>query len=230
MVDEIRVQINLLRLGGKPDVIFGAACSGPCHVSWSSYYYILAPDSKNWDDRLSGKKYDVGWVLKVSFPDPDITPPSLTLTMRRWSESRIQNWDLANKLCYSAHGGPGPPPPTHKGKQLWLIITWNAMIVVTGNQGHVIILILTWDSWWEGNQLPALSSRSLSRHCHTWEPGPSLGTDTETWASISLKTAQQIPVCRALPCFHPEIICFCWMNRVLRTLYILPHHLCLMNP
>ena len=61
--------------------------------------------------------------------------------------------------------GPDPPPPTHKGKQLWLIITWNAMIVVTGNQGHVIILILTWDSWWEGNQLPALSSRSLSWHC-----------------------------------------------------------------
>ena len=50
MVDEIRVQINLLRLGGKLDAKFRAPCSGPCagcHVSWSSYYYILAPDSKN---------------------------------------------------------------------------------------------------------------------------------------------------------------------------------------
>ena len=122
-------------------------------------------------------------------------------------------------------------PQRKTALKLWLIITWNAMIVVTGNQGQVIILILTWDGW-EGNQLPALSSRSLSWHCHTWEPGMrSLAQPGHHHqSSISPKTSKQIPDCRDLPCIHPETVCFCWMNRVLRTLFKLPHHLCLMNP
>ena len=103
-------------------------------------------------------------------------------------------------------------PQRKTALKLWLIITWNAMIVVTGNQGQVIILILTWDGW-EGNQLPALSSRSLSWHCHTWEPGMrSLAQPGHHHqSSISLQDFQTNPRLQG-PSVYPPRNCLFLLN------------------
>ena len=109
MVDEIRVQINLLRLGGKLDTIFRAACSCPCVQAGMFHDLVIIIF---WRPTQRTKMID--WVGKNMMMSVGFSKfPSLTLTLHPLAASHSQwgagvwitnskLWDLANKLCYPA--------------------------------------------------------------------------------------------------------------------------------